>query len=101
MPAEPFEITLVGVGEGEDGKAPAARTWPWEEAGYALPTDRELRTDRQPAAGGAGVDRTNLRKRYPREVDIIIGLMPPDRRPKRGYRDRRTGGMQAVDEKDD
>lgn len=49
----------------------------------------------------AGVDRANVRKHYPNSVDAIQSLARPDRRPRRGAYDGRTGRTDAVDEGDE
>jgi hypothetical protein len=46
----------------------------------------------------AKVDRKNIRKLYPDAVKAIRTLAGPDRSPRRGARDRRTGTIDAVDE---
>jgi hypothetical protein len=49
----------------------------------------------------AGVDRANLRSNYPDAVSAIRLMMAPDRTPKRGVRNVRTGGFDAVDDSED
>jgi hypothetical protein len=49
----------------------------------------------------SGVDRANLRKNYPGETKIIKAMASPDRTPRRGFRDRRTGDVEAMDFGDD
>jgi hypothetical protein len=45
----------------------------------------------------AGVDRNHLAKRYPEAKQIIEELGEPDRAPRRGVHDRRTGKLDGVD----
>jgi len=49
----------------------------------------------------AGVDRKNVERRYPEAVSTIKALSVPDRPPRRGRVDRRTGVLDGVDERDD
>src|SRR5262249_35738455 len=53
------------------------------------------------ACARAGVDRTNLKKRYPEAVEIVRRIKVPDRDRRRGKRDPRTGDIEAVDESED
>jgi hypothetical protein len=45
----------------------------------------------------AGVDRGNLRKRYPEAIATIEAMSHADRDLRSGLRDRRTGNIDAVD----
>ena len=73
--------------------------------GRALAAAYELRKSNRPvslqaACALAGVDRKNVRERYPEEVKIIRALSTPDRTARRGVIDRRTGTIDAVDDGD-
>jgi hypothetical protein len=49
----------------------------------------------------AGVDRKNLRERHPDTVRAIEALAQPDRAPRRGAHDRRTGNLDAIDDENE
>jgi hypothetical protein len=49
----------------------------------------------------AKVDRNNLKNKFPEVVKAIIAMGKPDRTPRSGVRDRRTGEVLAVDEGED
>lgn len=72
----------------------------------ALAAAVELRKEGRPvslkaACGHAGVDRKNVRLNYPDAVRAIEALATPDRTPRRGTRDRRTGAVDGVDDGDE
>jgi hypothetical protein len=46
----------------------------------------------------SGVDRAHLREKYPEVAEAIKRMATPDRTPRRGTRDRRTGAIDAVDD---
>ena len=48
----------------------------------------------------ARVDRNNLRQRFPDIIGIIQEMAAPDRTPRRGVRDKRTGMTNAIDDGD-
>lgn len=53
------------------------------------------------ACDRAGVDRGHVREKYPDAVKAVRALSTPDRTPRRGTRDRRTGDVDAVDGPED
>jgi hypothetical protein len=53
------------------------------------------------ACDRAKVDRKNVRERYPDAVKAIKALAAPDGSPRRGFRDRRTGSSDVMDEADE
>jgi hypothetical protein len=72
----------------------------------ALAAAYELRKEGTPvslkaACERAGVDRKNVAKRFPDEAKIISRLSVPERTPRRGTRDRRTGHIDGIDSADD
>jgi hypothetical protein len=46
----------------------------------------------------AGVDRANLRNGYPEVWNALADQCRPDRPPRRGVRDKRTGRIEAMDD---
>ena len=70
--------------------------------GAALDLKKEgLRVSLKAACKRAGVDRGHLRKRYPDAVKAIRAVSTPDRSPRRGTRDRRTGHIDGVDDSEE
>jgi hypothetical protein len=49
----------------------------------------------------AGVDRKNVRTNHPKVAEVIRALAAPDRSPRRGTRDRRTGNIDGVEDGDE
>jgi len=49
----------------------------------------------------AGVDRANLRERYPEAAEMIRRMGSLNRAPRRGMVDRRTGNLDAVEDLED
>jgi hypothetical protein len=72
----------------------------------AIAAAYELKKEGRPvslnaACKRARVDRDNLRRNHPEAVRTIKALSAPDRPPRRGTRDQRTGDIDAVDEAED
>ena len=66
----------------------------------------ELQKERKPislraACDRAGVDRANLRENYPEAAEAVRRMKTPDRKLRRGVRNRRTGDIDAVDDGED
>jgi hypothetical protein len=53
------------------------------------------------ACDRARADRTNLRKNYPEAVEALRRIATPDRTPRRGTRNRRTGDIDPTDDSED
>jgi hypothetical protein len=53
------------------------------------------------ACKAAGVDRNNLAANHPEIVKLIEQLAEPDRKPRSGLRDRRTGNLDGCDDPED
>lgn len=91
------ERTAAGAtADGQVNLKPGAR---------ALAAAYQLRKEGRPvslnaACKLAGVDRANVRSNYPEVVQAIRDLSAPDRTPKRGVYDRRTGRFDVVEEED-
>ena len=82
-------------------EAPAGLTPPARALAAAYELQREgkpvsLRT----ACERARVDRAHLRRRYPDAVKAIEDMARPDRSPRRGCRDRRTGNIDPLDDRE-
>jgi hypothetical protein len=82
------------------GEPPRKRMNPGSKA---LAAAHELWTEGRPvsllaACLRAGVDRKNVKRRYPDEVRCIRALAAPDRAPHRGVLSRRTGHVDGVEE---
>jgi hypothetical protein len=93
---------IVPTGPARPGPAPERLTPGSRAIGAAL----DLKKAGEPvtlkaACARAGVDRGHVRNRYPDAVKTIRALGSPDRRPRRGVRDRRTGEIGGVDDPED
>ena len=42
-----------------------------------------------------------MRKKYPEAAEAVLRMKTPDRTPRRGMRNRRTGDIDAVDDSED
>lgn len=81
-------------GSGSDALTPAGRVL---AAAYDLQRERK-HVSLRAACDRAGVDRAHLRRKYPAAADAVRQMATPDRTPRRGLRNRRTGDIDAVDD---
>jgi hypothetical protein len=86
-----------GVEAGKPALTPGARV---VAAAYELQKEGKPISLRA-ACDRARVDRANLRKNYPEAVEAVRRMMAPDRTPRRGVRNRRTGDIDALDDSED
>ena len=71
-------------------------------AGYALQKAGKRVTARAACAAAVPpVERKSLAKRHPEVIKLLNILDTPDRNPRKGAKDRRTGNIEAVDNSDD
>jgi hypothetical protein len=102
--ARPDDLTPAGnalAASGDDG--PPERL---SIRGRALGAAADLKTEGRPVTlkavcQRAKIDRGHLRERYPEVVRAIRTLGTPDRTPRPGTRDRRTGDIDGVDDPED
>jgi hypothetical protein len=96
------QAPLTGQGSPSDGGPGKG----WDVPGKALVAAYTLRRDGlrislKAVCQRARIDRGNLRKRHPGIVKMIRDMSTPDRAPRRGTRDRRTGEIDGVDDPED
>lgn len=99
------DLSAKSVESRETRKRKAADGKPTPGA-HAIAAAYELQKEGKPVSLNAvckraGVDRGNLRRNYPEAIQIIKTLGSPDRSPRRGVRDHRTGDIDGVDDDED
>jgi len=103
-PAAPAELPEAPPPRGEQEPAAASGDKAVQTpAARVLAAAYDLQREGKPislrsACERAGVDRAHLRQKYPEAVRAILRMKTPDRTPRRGVRDRRTGDIDALDD---
>jgi hypothetical protein len=83
-------------------EAPADLSPPARAVAAAYDLKKEgKRVNLKAACVRGNVDRGHLREKYPEAVETIRQIATPDRTPKRGIRDPRSGDIDAIDDTDE